>query len=162
MYLCIRVYIYPFLSRSTILWLECDIFFYCFPSHMWRFFLSILPYFIDVAVPSQESERSCICALELAILSFPTTVIFEFAIVPTVSYILLIILWMKETNVGYNYNYEHNQYFTCSISCIYICLYNLYICQIIFPSFTDICVTRIDIVLIKKKTQKKTKPITLP
>ena len=69
-----------------------------------KVFFSILPYFIDVAVPSQESKRSCICALELVILSFPTTVIFEFAIVLTVWYILLIILLMKEMNFGYNYN----------------------------------------------------------
>jgi len=55
-------------------------------------FFPILPYFIDVDVRSQESELSCICALELAILSFSTTVIFEFAIVPTVWYILLFIL----------------------------------------------------------------------
>ena len=66
---------------------------------------------------------------------------------------------MKETSFGYNYNYEHNQYLLCSSSCIYISLYNLYICQIIFPSCTDICVTRIAIVLInkKKKYTKQTK-----
>ena len=77
----------------------------------------------------------------------------------------VLVIGLKETSFGYNYNYEHNQYFTCSSSCIYICLHNLYICQIIFPSFTDICVTRTAIVLIKKqkkqKKQKKTKQ-TIP
>ena len=65
----------------------------------------------------------------------------------------VLVIGLKETSFGYNY--EHNQYFTCSSSCIYICLHNLYICQIIFPSFTDICVTRIAIVLIKKKKEKR-------
>ena len=67
----------------------------------------------------------------------------------------VLVIGLKETSFEYSYNYKHNQYFTCSSNCIYICLHNLYICQIIFPSFTDIYVTRIAIVLIKKKKIKK-------
>ena len=91
---------------------------------MWGLSFLILPYLIEVAVPSQESERSCICALELSIVS--TTFIFEFAIIPTVWYILFIIWWMKETSFGYTYNYEQNQYFTCSSSCIIYIFVKLY------------------------------------
>ena len=36
------------------------------------------PFFIEVPVPRQESERSCICVFEISILSLSTTLIFEF------------------------------------------------------------------------------------
>jgi hypothetical protein len=43
------------------------------------------PYF-KVLVPSQESERSCICMLRLSISSLSTVLIFDFGTVPTVWY----------------------------------------------------------------------------
>ena len=42
--------------------------------------------FIEVPVPSQKSERSCICALVVSILPLSTILIFDFEIVPMARY----------------------------------------------------------------------------
>ena len=42
------------------------------------------PIVIEVPVPSQESEHSCISVLELSIVPLSTILIFDFEIVPTV------------------------------------------------------------------------------
>jgi len=44
---------------------------------------------------------------------------------------------------------------TKSIFYVFLQLYNLYICQIIFPSFTDLCVDKIN----SKQKQKQNKKI---
>ena len=53
---------------------------------------SFLVFFIEMHLPSQESERSCFCVLEILILPLSTILIFDFGIVPTVWYFLLFIL----------------------------------------------------------------------
>ena len=53
-----------------------------------------LPLFIEMSVPSQESERSCICVLGATILSFSTILVFDFGIVPTVWYFLFFVLFV--------------------------------------------------------------------
>ena len=53
-----------------------------------------LPLFIEMSVPSQESERSCICVLGATILSFSTILVFDFGIVPTVWYFLFFMLFV--------------------------------------------------------------------
>jgi hypothetical protein len=50
------------------------------------------PLFIEMPVPSQKSERSCICVLGLSILPLSTFLIFDFGSVPTVWYFLFFIL----------------------------------------------------------------------
>ena len=40
--------------------------------------------FKEVSVPSQESERSCICMLGVSILPLSMILIFDFGIVPTI------------------------------------------------------------------------------
>jgi len=64
-----------------------------------------LPLFIEVPVPSQESERSCICVLGVSILPLSTILLLDFRTVPTVLYFLLFILsrqeyiwWSKDIN----------------------------------------------------------------
>ena len=47
------------------------------------------PFFTEVPVPSQESERSCICVLVVSNLPLSTILIFECGIVLTVWYIFL-------------------------------------------------------------------------
>ena len=42
------------------------------------------PVFIEVSVPSQESERSCICVLVVSILSLSSILFLNFGTVPTV------------------------------------------------------------------------------
>ena len=49
--------------------------------------------FIEVPVPSQESERSWICVLVVSYLPLSTTLIFGFLVVPTVWYFLFFILF---------------------------------------------------------------------
>ena len=44
----------------------------------------IPPYFIQVPVPNQESDRSYMCVLGGSILPLSTILIFDFGIVPTV------------------------------------------------------------------------------
>ena len=44
------------------------------------------PPFIEVPVPSQESEMPCTCVLGASILSLSTVIIFDFGIVPMVWY----------------------------------------------------------------------------
>ena len=53
----------------------------------WAHKISLIPppYF-KVPVPSQESERSCICMLRLSISPLSTVLIFDFGTVPTVWY----------------------------------------------------------------------------
>jgi hypothetical protein len=48
----------------------------------------IQPHFIEVSVPRQEWERSCICILRVLILSLSTILILDFRIVPTVWHFL--------------------------------------------------------------------------
>ena len=52
----------------------------------------LFQFFIEMPLPSQESERSCFCVLEILILPLSTIFIFDFGIVPTVWYFLLFIL----------------------------------------------------------------------
>jgi hypothetical protein len=47
---------------------------------------------IEVYVPSQECERSCICVQRVSIIPLSKMLIFEIGIVPTVWYFLLFIL----------------------------------------------------------------------
>ena len=42
-----------------------------------------LPLFIEVSVPSQESELSCVCVLGVSILPLSTIFLFDFGTVPT-------------------------------------------------------------------------------
>jgi len=44
--------------------------------------------FIEVPVPSQESERSCICVLGVSILPLSTILVLYFETVPTVWYFI--------------------------------------------------------------------------
>ena len=44
------------------------------------------PLFIEVSVPSQESERSCICVLGVSILLLSMIFILDFGLVATVWY----------------------------------------------------------------------------
>jgi hypothetical protein len=46
------------------------------------------PLFIEVPVPRQESEQSCICVLGVLILPLSTILIFDFGIVLTAGYFL--------------------------------------------------------------------------
>ena len=62
---------------------------------IWVYKLSLtLPLFIEVPVPIQESERSCIYVLGVLILSFSTMLIFDFGTVPTVWYFLFYMLFV--------------------------------------------------------------------
>jgi hypothetical protein len=57
---------------------------------VWAHKASLTPLlFIEVSVPSQISQRSCICVLEVSILPLSTILIFDFGIVPTVWYLLV-------------------------------------------------------------------------
>jgi hypothetical protein len=49
------------------------------------------PLFIEVFLPSQESEWSCICVLGVSILPLPTILIFDFRIVLTVWYFRIVL-----------------------------------------------------------------------
>ena len=51
------------------------------------------PRFIEVPVPSQKIDQSCICVYGVSILPLSTILIFDFGIVPTVWYFLLFILF---------------------------------------------------------------------
>jgi hypothetical protein len=51
-----------------------------------------LPLFNEVSVPSEESERSCICVLEVSIFSLSTILLLDFVTVLTMWYIWLFIL----------------------------------------------------------------------
>ena len=53
--------------------------------------------FIDMHVPTQECERSCICILGVSILPLPTIFIFDFGIVPTMWYSLFFILFQLKS-----------------------------------------------------------------
>ena len=46
------------------------------------------PLFIEVSVPSQESERSCIFVLFVSILPLSTMFLFDFGVAPTVFFFL--------------------------------------------------------------------------
>ena len=46
--------------------------------------LAVLFYFIEVPVPNQGSERSCICVLGVSILHLSTILTFNFEIIPSV------------------------------------------------------------------------------
>ena len=61
----------------------------------------IQPHFIEVSVPRQEWERSCICILRVLILSLSTILIFDFRIVPTVWLFLFFILWTKRSTTSH-------------------------------------------------------------
>jgi hypothetical protein len=43
-----------------------------------------LPRFIEVPVPSKESERTCICVLGVSVLLLSTILIFDYGTVPAV------------------------------------------------------------------------------
>jgi hypothetical protein len=52
-----------------------------------------LPLFIEVSLPSQESEQSYICVIGVSILPFSFLLIFDFGIVPTVWYFCFSLLF---------------------------------------------------------------------
>ena len=56
-----------------------------------------LSLFIEVPVPSQESERSCICVSGVSILPLSTTLVLDFGAVPIVCYFWFFILLPKYT-----------------------------------------------------------------
>jgi hypothetical protein len=47
---------------------------------------------IEVSIPRQESEWSCICVIVVSVLPLSGILIFYFGIVPTVLYFLLLII----------------------------------------------------------------------
>jgi hypothetical protein len=53
------------------------------------------PLFIEMPVPSQKSERSCICVLGLSILPLSTFLIFDFGSVPTVWYFFVFFILLQ-------------------------------------------------------------------
>ena len=61
----------------------------------------IQPHFIEVSVPRQEWERSCICILRVLILSLSTILILDFRIVPTVWHFCFFILWTKRSTTSH-------------------------------------------------------------
>ena len=54
-----------------------------------------LPHFIEVPVPSQESEQSYICVLGVSIFPLSTILIFDFGIVPKVWYFMFFTLLLR-------------------------------------------------------------------
>jgi len=59
-----------------------NIMFFC--HHVWAHKTSLTPpLFIEVPVPSQKNERSCICVLGISIFPFSTILTFDFGINPT-------------------------------------------------------------------------------
>ena len=54
--------------------------------------------FIELSVPSQESERSCICVVEVSILPLSASLHLDFGTVPTVCYFwgFFCILWHQK------------------------------------------------------------------
>ena len=59
----------------------------------------IPPLFKEVPIPSQESERTCICEIVVSILPLSAILIFDFGIVPTVWYFLFFILLRESSQV---------------------------------------------------------------
>ena len=55
------------------------------------------PRFIEVPVPSHESEQSCNCVFGVSILPSSTTLIFDFVNAPTVWYFLLFSMPREKT-----------------------------------------------------------------
>ena len=151
MYMCIRMHIYPLFYRSTILWLECEnwsdsvIFVLLFSkSDMWglSFFNPAIFYRSGCTKPGKWA------------VTYLCTITIDFVIYYDRH------IWVcncSDSVVYYVYhlvNAGHQLWFwlqlrTRSIFHVFQQLYTLCMCQIIFPSFTDICVTRIVSVLIK-------------
>jgi hypothetical protein len=55
-------------------------------------------FWIEVPLPSQENDRSCICVLRVWVLSLSTTFLLYFGTVPTVWYFFPIFLLPKQNN----------------------------------------------------------------
>ena len=67
---------------------------------VWAYKTSLTPpLFIEVPVPSQESERSCVCVLELAMLPLSTFSSFDLGIVPAVLYFLFFLLFHRKDEI---------------------------------------------------------------
>ena len=62
---------------------------------VWSHKTSIIPphLYIEVIVPSQESELSCICVLEISTLPLSTMFLLDFRTVPIVWYISLFVVF---------------------------------------------------------------------
>ena len=56
-----------------------------------------LPLFIEVPIPRQESDRSCICVLVISIFPLSTILIFYFGIVVTACFLFHFIWWLVTT-----------------------------------------------------------------
>ena len=85
------------------------------------------PLFMELLVPRYDSERSCICVLEVSILPLSTILIFDFGNVPTVWYFCISFYCMFRQcryivcqcsheinpNVNRNYSPTGNKYMSC-------------------------------------------------
>jgi hypothetical protein len=74
--------------------------------------------FIEVHVPSQESERSCICVLGVSMLPLPTILIFDFGIDSTVWYFVFVFYYLFILTITFFERYFRNAYRRLAISCM--------------------------------------------
>ena len=81
------------------------------------------PTFIEVPVPSQETEQSCICVLRVSIFPLSTILIFDFWIVPTVWYFWIVpavwYFWIVPTVVFLNCS-DSMVFLNCSDSVVFL------------------------------------------
>jgi uncharacterized membrane protein len=60
-----------------------------------------LPLFLEVPVPSQKTEQSCICVLSVSILPVSTIFLLNFGTVPTVWYFFVVHFNIKDISSQY-------------------------------------------------------------
>jgi len=98
-----KIIVFFIITILALLYASSDIFLTC-AKHSHDFIFSLAwevlahktilapPSFIEVPVPSQESEWSCICVLGVLILALPTIFLLTFGTVSTVWYLFVFLL----------------------------------------------------------------------
>jgi len=91
------------------------------------------PSFIEVPVPSQESEWSCICVLGVLILSLPTIFLLTFGTVSTVWYLFVFLLTFGTVSTVW-YLFVFSFYYCLLLYFLYFVIY----CIVLFNWYSTL------------------------